>query len=172
VSVRLAHLSADAFTHLRSGDLDAAERSIGLPVPEEFWAPVEIWTSMLQLLATDPGAADWVMNAVVVDDVIVGNAGFKGAPLDGVVELGYRISPSHRRRGLASAAVALLLERAAREPSVDRVIARISPVNGASIAVVTSAGFVPDGEHESPRSGRQLQFSHPTPTPSRAAHGS
>jgi ribosomal-protein-alanine N-acetyltransferase len=40
------------------------------------------------------------------------------------------------------------------------VIARINPDNLASIGVVTKAGFVPDGEHLSPRSGRQLQFAH------------
>ncbi len=166
MSVRLVHLSADAFAALSAGDLDAAERIVGLPVPDEFWAPVEIWAFMLQLLAADPDAADWVMHAVAVDDVVVGNAGFKGAPVDGVVELGYRISPTHRRRGLASAAVAQLLDRAHREPLVDRVIARIDPANAASIAVVTAAGFLPDGEHESPRSGRQLQFTRPTPRPS------
>jgi RimJ/RimL family protein N-acetyltransferase len=169
VSVRLVPLSGGALAALERGDLETAGHLMGLPVPEEFWAPVEIWTHMLRLLAADPGAADWLMNAVVVGDVVVGNAGFKGAPVDGVVELGYRISPAHRRRGHAVAAVRALLDRGRREPLVTRVVARVDPANSASLAVVGSAGFVPDGEHESPRSGRQLQFSHATPTPSPGA---
>jgi ribosomal-protein-alanine N-acetyltransferase len=165
VTVRLVALDEPAFRALESGDLATAEDLLGLPVPDEFWAPVEIWTFMLGLLADDPRHAGWLMHAVVADDVIVGNAGFKGRPHEGTVELGYRISPSHRRCGLASAAVELLLARAGREPSVDRVVVRIAPANVASIGVATRAGFVPDGERLSPRRGRQLQLVRPTPCP-------
>jgi RimJ/RimL family protein N-acetyltransferase len=167
MSVSLVPITPAAFRALESGDLEAAERLVGLPVPDEFWAPVEIWRFMLVLAAERPDNTAWLMNAVVADGGIVGNAGFKGAPAGGEVELGYRISPSHRRRGHAASAVSLLLDRARRERHVDRVIARIDPANIASIGVVTAAGFVADGEHTSPRSGRQLQFVRHTPVPSR-----
>lgn len=165
MTVRLAPIDPQAFRALEAGDRVVAEQLIGAPVPDEFQEPVEIWTYMLRLLDDDPANADWLMNAVVAEGVIVGNAGFKGAPVAGQVELGYRISPSHRRRGLAVVAVTLLLERAHHEPLVDRVIARIAPDNDASIGVVTKAGFVPDGEWMNPRWGRQAQFAHPTPSP-------
>lgn len=52
----------------------------------------------------------------------------------------------------------LLLERAARQPSVSRVLATIEPDNIASVGVVQKAGFRPDGEHVHERWGRQLSF--------------
>ena len=165
MTVRLAPIDPPAFRALEAGDRVVAEQLIGLPVPDEFQEPVEIWTYMLRLVDDDPANVDWLMNAVVAEGVIVGNAGFKGAPVDGQVELGYRISPSHRRRGLAVVAVTLLLDRARHEPLVERVVARIAPDNDASVGVVTKAGFVPDGEWMNPRWGRQLQFVHPTPSP-------
>jgi ribosomal-protein-alanine N-acetyltransferase len=164
VTVRLVPIGEPAFRALEAGDRVVAEQLIGAPVPDEFQEPVEIWTFMLRLLADDPDNAPWLMNAVVADAVVVGNAGFKGAPVDGTVELGYRISPTHRRRGLALVAVTLLLDRARHEPLVDRVIARIRPDNDASVGVVTKAGFARDGEWINPRWGRQLQFVHPTPS--------
>jgi ribosomal-protein-alanine N-acetyltransferase len=161
MTVRLLHLSRDAFSALAAGDVPSAERLLGLPVPAELAGAVEIWTYMLQLLDERHDNAEWLMHAVVDGDVVVGNAGFKGAPVDGQVELGYCILPPHRRRGLATAAVRLLLDRARREPTVDRVIARIAPGNAPSVGVVTRCGFVPERDHLHPRWGRQLQLWHP-----------
>lgn len=163
MSVRLVRIDAEAFRALEAGDTTTAEALLGVAVPDGLDVSTEIWTYMLSLLADDPAHAPWLMNAVALDGVVVGNAGFKGRPDGRRVELGYSIVPVHRRRGIASAAVGLLLDRARREPDVDRVIARIAPGNVASIGVATKAGFVPDGEHHSPRNGRQLQFVVPTP---------
>lgn len=165
MTVRLVHLSLPAFEALVAGDVREAERLVGLTIPAEFAAQLDIWAYMVTLLADRPENRDWVMRAVVHDDVVIGNAGFKGAPQAGRVELGYRISSTHRRRGHALAAVRLLLDRAAREPDVDTVVAMIDPANAASIAVATGAGFVPDGDRIHPRWGRQLVFRHPTPHP-------
>ena len=163
MTVDLVPIDAVAFRALEAGDTTTAESLLGVSVPDGLDVPVETWTYMLTLLADDPAHAPWLTNAVVVDGVVVGNAGFKGRPDGGQVELGYSIVPARRRRGLASAAVGLLLDRARREPDVDRVVARIAPGNDASIGVVAKAGFVPDGEHVSPRNGRQLQYAVETP---------
>src|SRR5688572_27600210 len=40
---------------------------------------------------------------------LVGNGGWKGAPAEGVAELGYAVAPACRNRGLATGAVAVLL---------------------------------------------------------------
>lgn len=164
MTVRLVRIDPAAFRALEAGDTATAGSLLGVAVPDGLDVPAEIWTYMLSLLADDPAHAPWLMNAVVADGVVVGNAGFKGRPHDRRVELGYSIVPAYRRRGIASAAVGLLLDRARREPDVDRVIARIAPGNAASIGVVTKAGFVPDGEHLSPRNGRQLQLVVATPS--------
>ena len=164
MSVRLVTLSPQVFEALADGDRASGERLTGLSMTPWFADRVEIWQYMLTLLEGRPHNAPWLMQAVVLGvDQVIGNAGFKGVPVDGQTELGYSIEPDHRRQGHASTVVHLLLDRARSEPTADRVIARIDPDNAASIGVVTKAGFVPDGEWMSPRAGRQLQFVHPTP---------
>lgn len=164
--LRLVPMSPDVFRALVANDVATAEALLGLPVPAELAATVDIWAFMLRLVEADPANAGWAMNAVVVGpETIVGNAGFKGAPVAGLVELGYRIMASRRREGHALAAVRVLLDRARSEAEVDRVIARITPDNDASVRVVTAAGFVPDGEWTSPRWGRQLQYAADTRAP-------
>lgn len=166
MSVRLVTLSPAVFVALAGGHRHVAEELTGLSMSPWFADRIEIWEYMLTLLDERPDNAAWLMQAVVLGpDEVIGNAGFKGHPVNGQVELGYSIAPQHRRRGRASAVVRLLLDRARSEPLVERVIARIQPGNTASIGVVTKAGFVPDGEYVSPRSGRQLQFAHSTDTP-------
>ncbi|MDX6233712.1 MAG: [ribosomal protein S5]-alanine N-acetyltransferase [Nocardioidaceae bacterium] len=157
MSLRLVRLPLAVFEALADEKVAEAERLSGLTMTEWFAGRTEIWDYMISLLDGRPDHADWLMQAVAIGDVVIGNAGFKGAPKDGEVELGYSIAPDHRRRGHASIVVAMLLDRA-HQAGVDRVIARINPDNLASIGVVTKAGFVPDGDYLSPRSGRQLQF--------------
>jgi ribosomal-protein-alanine N-acetyltransferase len=144
---------------LRDEDVATAERLVGLRIPDEFAGHLDIWTYMSTLLDDRPENATWTMHALVREDEIVGNAGFKGAPDEsGEVELGYGVLTTHRRQGLAVAAARLLVERAEREPSVTRVLATIDPANAASVGVITKAGFVPDGDRIHPRWGRQLRF--------------
>ena len=165
MTLRLVQLSLPVFEALAAEKVDEAERLTGLTMSEWFAERLEIWHYMITLLDGRPENADWLMQAVVLGDDVIGNAGFKGAPHDAQVELGYSIAPEHRRRGHASTVVGLLLDRAQRDGQIDRVIARIDPDNQASIGVVTKAGFVPDGDYLSPRSGLQLQFAHPVDHP-------
>ena len=158
MTIRLERLTLPMFEALAAGDVSAAEHLLGVPVPAEFAAQIDIWAYMITLLAGQPENEDWVMQAVVADDVVIGNAGFKGAPAARQVEIGYRISSAHRRRGHAVAAVRVLLDRLEAEPDVDTVVATIDPVNTASIAVVTASGFEPDGDRQHARWGRQLVF--------------
>jgi RimJ/RimL family protein N-acetyltransferase len=159
MNVRLVDLPLPVLLALRDGDVGTAERVIGLPIPHEFAGHNDIWTFMVTLLDGRPENASWTMNALVRDDEIVGNAGFKGAPdKHGQVELGYGVLTTHRRQGLAVAAARLLLARAEREPAVTRVLATVNPDNIASIGVITKAGFEPDGDRIHPRWGRQLRF--------------
>ena len=170
MTVRLVRIDLSTFRSLAAHDRSAVQRDLGLTSPVDFVESADasgIWAFMVDLLEGHPENADWAMQLVVHEDVVVGNAGFKGAPVDGQVELGYRISPDHRGRGLAVAAVHLLIERATLHPDVDRVVARIKPGNDASVAVVTKAGLVPDGDHIHPRWGRQLQYVQPLPRATR-----
>ncbi len=62
------------------------------------------------------------------------------------VELAYGVGPAHRGRGLASAAVRLVTEYAARHTRPRRVVLRIEAGNTASEAVAASTGFVLTGD--------------------------
>ena len=76
--------------------------------------------------------------------------------------IGFLAAARHPRRLVAGATATAALGAAGMAAAQQTAIFAV-------FAVVGSAGFVPDGEHESPRSGRQLQFSHATPTPSPGA---
>jgi RimJ/RimL family protein N-acetyltransferase len=163
VSVRLIDLTLPILEPLAAGDATAAREAIGLEIPPDFTAREGFWEAFATKLRDAPDSAGWHVYAVVADDVIVGDAGFKGAPdSDGAVEIGYATLPDHRRNGHAVAAVRLLLERAAADPAVHLVRAEVEHGNDASVAVLVSAGFVPAGERIDPEDGRLLLFSHAT----------
>ncbi len=74
------------------------------------------------------------------DDALVGFGGFKGEPADGVVERGYAVAPARQRRGIATAVVEVLLERA-RDAGVATVIAHTLAGPNPSTGVLAKTGF-------------------------------
>jgi RimJ/RimL family protein N-acetyltransferase len=77
------------------------------------------------------------------DQRIVGGCGFKFPPSGGQVEIGYAVAPSARRQGIASAAVAQLLDLAFDGAEIDTVLAHVNPDNVASSGVLAGLGFAP-----------------------------
>lgn len=75
------------------------------------------------------------------DGALVGLGGFYGPPVDGVVEVGYAVSPSRQGRGIATAAVEILLARAA-EAGARMVIAHTLAEVNSSTRVLGNTGFV------------------------------
>ncbi len=102
-------------------------------------------------LELDPERSPWWFFAVVVDGVVVGDAGYHGPPpAQGTaeVEIGYQVVPSARGRGVATRACALLLEHAWRH-GAELVRAEVEPDNpygAASRAVLRANGFRPTGQ--------------------------
>jgi RimJ/RimL family protein N-acetyltransferase len=90
----------------------------------------------------------WVHQIVIggaVPDggLVVGDIGFHGPPAVAgaqVVEIGYNVVPACQRRGLATRACALIVERAWLD-GADEVIARTEPKNVASQQVLRRNGF-------------------------------
>lgn len=129
----------------------ALAKALGASIPPE-WPPEHFdphairWC--LGLLESGGPDAEWMYWYMVREDlgevgpVTVGTIGFKGAPRsDGSVELGYSVLPEHRRKGLASEAVAALVERAFDVPEVTRVLAETLPALLPSIGVLERNGF-------------------------------
>jgi ribosomal-protein-alanine N-acetyltransferase len=161
VNVRLIDLPLPVLESLAAGDAAAAGEALGLEIPADFTPREGFWASFATKLRAAPSSAGWHVYAVARDDVIVGDAGFKGPPdADGAVEIGCAILPEHRRNGYALAAARLLLERAAGAPAARLVRAEVVESNAASVAVLAKAGFQLDGERIDPDEGRLFLYSH------------
>lgn len=86
----------------------------------------------------------WGPRSILHEGRIVGSIGFFGAPepaADGVpeVEVGFGLVASARGLGLATEALAALLQRA--DLAGARVRAAVAPANAASLRVLAKAGF-------------------------------
>jgi ribosomal-protein-alanine N-acetyltransferase len=162
-AVSLQLLDATVLQCLIGGDLAGARDAAGVELPAEFLHDTWLWTLRLGQLLGEPDCAPWLVRAVVVADgdaagTVVGHAGFHGPPDPrGMVEVGYRIAPEHRRRGYARAALhALLAYAGAHDAGIAR--ASISPENVASLALVDACGFTQIGEQVDEIDGVELVF--------------
>lgn len=105
--------------------------------------PAFVAVRSLELLAKghpDP----WSTSFLIVrrlDDRIVGACGFKTAPTNGCVEIGYGVSAAARGQGAATTAVELLVAKAFGAGATS-VLAEIVPSNHASAKVVEKNGFI------------------------------
>ena len=132
---------------LIDAELQAAERlaaEIGASLPPD-WPPEHHDRATLEHTRdalSDPGSAGWWLHYFVVDGQLAGVGGFVGPPRDGVVEVGYSVVPSLQRRGIATAAVAALIERA-HERGAHTVTANTLPELEPSIGVLRKLGFEP-----------------------------
>ena len=113
-------------------------------------------------LAADPASARWGTRLFVLEEgrTLVGWGGFKGAPVDGAVELGYAVAPAFRRRGIAAGAVRDMLQDAFSDHDVRAVIAHTLPEPGPSTGVLEATGFVHDGQVTDKRDGRLWRWRH------------
>ena len=75
----------------------------------------------------------------------LGELCFRGLPPDGVVEIGYGLSPEFWGKGYATEAVTAAVEWASKQPGVTAVEAETDDENVASQRVLAKAGFVPTG---------------------------
>lgn len=90
----------------------------------------------------DPPDSPWGVYRVVhaADGTSLGNAGFHGAPVGGVVEIGFEVDLAHRGRGVGTAAVQQLLAIAAAQ-GAHRLVAGTAEANVPSRRVLEGAGF-------------------------------
>ena len=136
VPATVAHVDAE---------LESAERLaavIGASLPPD-WPPEHHDRAALERTRDalgDPGSSGWWLHYFVSDGQLAGVGGFVGPPRDGVVELGYSVVPSLQRRGIATAAVAELIERALGR-GAHTVTANTLPELEPSIGVLRKLGF-------------------------------
>lgn len=124
---------------------DPAElgEELQLQIPSGWPEFPEAMPYTLAVLA-EPGAdAAWWMYFFVdrTAGQLLGSGGFKGAPVDGRVEIGYEIAPEFRGQGLATQAAGMLVEKAVSSGSVQIVQAQTLPGSNPSTAVLSKLGF-------------------------------
>ncbi len=109
------------------------------------------------------GIGSWL---IVEADTIVGLCGYKRCPTpDGEVEIGYGVAAAWRGRGIATRAVAALLDRAAESGAIRRMTAETAVDNIASRRVLERNGFTPIGARHDAEDGPLVQWGRPVPTP-------
>jgi [ribosomal protein S5]-alanine N-acetyltransferase len=130
--------------------------------PEHNDADTRIWMrSLIHDFPSETGFAGWY---IIAGDRLVGNCGFKGPPDDrGHVEIGYAVVASDQRRGIATMAARLLIDRAFADGRVSAVLAETLALNPSSQAVLRKCGFASTGERDDPDDGRVATFALPRP---------
>jgi len=112
-------------------------------VPKDALPPPHVAArSMMHLAAGVP--AFWCVPFLMLResrDRILGGCGFKAAPVNGRVEIGYGVAIGERRQGIATAGVANLLQLVRSSGEVRELTAIILPENLASAKLVSRLGF-------------------------------
>ena len=99
-------------------------------------------------LADHPAEEPWLMRVAVLKGTrqVIGRAGFHAPPdADGVVEIGYSVSPPFRGQGFAVEMARGLIAWAASS-GCTACLASVRPDNAPSLAIVAKLGFVRVGD--------------------------
>ena len=147
-SIRVEPATSEWIEALVQGD-DVFNARFGIPVIEGWSGFPEALPATLAAVRAN-GPDPWGSHLFFDGDgALVGFGGFKGAPREGEVEIGYAIAPARQGRGLATAAARLLVERA-RIAGVERVTAHTLPERNASTMVLSRCGFRLTGARTDP----------------------
>ncbi|MFC0524008.1 GNAT family N-acetyltransferase [Pontibacillus salicampi] len=103
-------------------------------------AMLPIYAEALENRETELGFGPWI----IMDkhkQMVIGDIGFKGQPVNGEVEIGYFVSKIHRNQGYAKEAVEAMLQWAFSHEDIVTVTASCSPSNVPSYKVLSANGF-------------------------------
>jgi [ribosomal protein S5]-alanine N-acetyltransferase len=116
----------------------------------------ELSADWLTQLHASTSADPWIHGFSLLlrdTDTVVGKAGFKGPPADGVVEIAYGLSPEYQGKGYATEAAEALTAYAFQSGKVRVVRAHTLPESNASGRILTKCGFRRIGEVIDPEDG-------------------
>lgn len=148
VMVRVEPVTPPWAEALRLGDAAFADR-FGISVVSG-WGGFPETVPLLARYAASGQPPEWGPHLVFDEDgALVGTGGWKGAPVDGVAELGYAVAPARRDRGIATAVVGHLLT-AARDAGLRVAVAHTLTMESSSAAVLRECGFRQVGEFVDP----------------------
>jgi RimJ/RimL family protein N-acetyltransferase len=141
--LRLIPARSEHHQAMREGD-EALGRLLGLAVADG-WEGLpghrDAIASGDAFLEANPDAADWWTHLFLHEGTLVGVGGFKGAPAEGIVEIGYALAPAWRGRGLALEAARGLMEHAFAYGDVRQVQAHTLAEENASGRILAKLGM-------------------------------
>jgi len=139
--VRLMRPTTEHFDAAIEGD-EALAEALGHDVAPGWASFVEALPHARKGIAANPGNP-WGPRFFLTGEPpeLVGWGGFKGAPENGAIEIGYEIAESRQEQGLATAAAKAMVEEALADPAVTEVVAHTLPERNASNRVLEKVGF-------------------------------
>ncbi|GIK51642.1 MAG: GNAT family N-acetyltransferase [Planctomycetaceae bacterium] len=139
--LRIEACSAE-FAQAACSDRGLAEALSGLRLHAQWPEPdtPRALASYARVLAQVPRLRGFGIWTLAHEGEVVGDAGFKGPPRAGEVEVGYGIVPAQRGRGLATEAVAALCAWAFGQ-GVRAIYARCEADNAPSLRVLAKVGM-------------------------------
>jgi [ribosomal protein S5]-alanine N-acetyltransferase len=168
--LELVSMSLPFMQALAAGDLEAASRELGATLPADMAEDLANFLNYrIPTLTANPASRPWLGRSMVLTHPdgrreVIGTIGFHGPPDEtGRVEIGYRVEPSFRRRGIVTECVRALLHWAETQ-GVHRFRASVAPDNVASLAVVRSFGFARVGSQMDEIDGEELVYHLDRPT--------
>jgi [ribosomal protein S5]-alanine N-acetyltransferase len=145
----------------------ALEGLLGVSVAEDWEGFPEALPILRASYEGKPEGHTWGSLFFVAPEVhtLVGFGGFKGSPSpDGVVEIGYAIAPAFRGQGLATEAVAQMVQRAFADVAIRAVDAHTLGHDNPSTRVLQKTGFRKVAEIVDPDDGPIWQWRLERPT--------
>jgi [ribosomal protein S5]-alanine N-acetyltransferase len=103
-------------------DSQELEAILGAIVPEHWTNSLDVIPPMYRALKKDCSLLEWGAYLFIhkEDNILIGWGGFKGkADARGMVEIGYEIIPSYRKRGLATEAARGMIDYAFSYPHIN-----------------------------------------------------
>ena len=134
---------------------------LGVEMAENWLVFPEAPPFALQMLESNPQMLRWGMHLFLKKDEnkIVGNGGFKGVPDEnGMVEIGYAISPVYESQGLATEAARGMIEYAFSWANVQMVDAHTLAEENASVKVLRKCGMTRIAEKHDEEDGDIWQW--------------
>jgi ribosomal-protein-alanine N-acetyltransferase len=110
----------------------------------------------LSKIYDDPTASIWWswLPVHMEDNTLIGNSGYKGPAVDGVIEIGYEVAEAYRGKGFATEIAKALIDRAFSFPEIHTVQAHTLAEENASVRVLKKCGFVFIEEIQDPDDGK------------------
>ncbi|KAA3620920.1 MAG: N-acetyltransferase [Bacteroidetes bacterium] len=142
-NIRLIAGHKDLLIAALNGNSELAQ-SLGVVVPDQWSEFGEVVLKYaLEEINKEPSQNGWWMWFPVLKEcnLLIGSCGYKGKPVEGIVEIGYEVIPSQRRRGYATEIASALIHNAFNHKNVHTVQAHTLAEENASTKVLKKCGL-------------------------------